>query len=268
MAAVSDPRPRRSYSRLDVYSQCPRLYWAKYVLRVPEEPAVWTAGGTAFHQLAEWYLGDQWPTAGNGRSLTNEEAWDEAFAAAVEEERAGNPLADKPLAKWRKAGRGAEDVDWWRQSGPAMFHSFREWWQTSRLEVLDLGDGPMLERRLEVDLGGVRVLAIPDALVVDEHGQINVLDYKSGKPPKKTLQLGVYAAALTAATGLQATWGLYYMTRPAQPLLADLSRWPAQAVTDLFVDYDTRERAGDYEPTPGDHCRFCPLKKECDVAER
>lgn len=260
-------RKRRSYSQLDTYLQCPRLYQAKYVDRLPEEPAVWTAAGTAFHQLAEWHLGDQWPTTQDGRTLGTSEAWDEAFLAEVEEIQRRNPLADKPLSKWRKANRGAEDHRWWSNEGPVMFHQFRQWWETSQLQVLDL-DGPALERRFEVDLGDVWVLAIPDALVVDEHGQIDVLDYKSGKPPKKNLQLGVYAAALREATGLEATWGLYFMTRDTKAIPADLSKWPHQKIVDLFGDFDQRETAGDYDPTPGEHCRFCPLRKECEVAQR
>lgn len=261
---MTDTRPRRSYSRLDLYNECPRKYHHRYILGEHEEPSVWTAAGTAFHQVAEWYLGDQWPHV-NGRALGNDEAYYEAFHQAVEEERARNPLAAKPIDKWRKANRGTEDAAWWLKQGPAMVRAFRDWWVTSRLDVLDL-EGPALERHFEVDLGGVRVLAIPDALVVDEHGQIDVLDYKSGKPPKKTLQLGVYSAALQVATGLQASYGLFYMTRPAQAIAADLSKWPLDKITQLFTDFDSRERAGDYDPTPGDHCRWCPIKKECPAA--
>lgn len=244
----------RSYSRLSVYRECPRLYHAKYVLRLPEEPSVWTVGGTAFHTCAEWML--------SGLPVSWASAWD----LAMQEVLASNPLADKPVAKWRAANRGKEDARWWSETGPDMVDRFAGWWGNSQLSVLD-HDGPMLERRIEVQLGGVDVVAIPDAVVVDEHGQVDILDYKSGKPPKESLQLGVYAAALREAFDLRPTFGLYYMTRAGQALPIDLSKWPHTKVTDLFVEFDEREKAGDYSPTPGDHCRFCPVKADCPATK-
>lgn len=257
---------RRSYSRLDVYRKCPRLYHHKYVVRTPEAPAVWTVGGTAFHSCAEWYLsGALGPEVSPERQV---QVWKMAWDIAEREERERNPLAtDRPLAEWRAANRGAEDATWWSWHGPKMFEQFIDWWATSGLQVLDY-DGPALEREFTVDLDGTEVIVIPDALVVDEHGQIDILDYKSGKPPKESLQLGCYAAGLRVATGLDATWGLYYMTRPATAIPVDLAKWPHQKIVDLFVDFDTREAAGDYSPTPGDHCKFCPIKRDCPIFER
>lgn len=265
MTDLAPPR-RRSYSQLDVYLQCPAMYKAKYVDKLPEQPSIWTIGGTAFHQMAEWYLAGEL-----GEDPTEQllwERWLKAFKMARDEEIDKNPLATEDLSKWRKAARGAEDAGWWQAEGFLMVRNFTNWWDSSGLQVLELDGVKQLEQRFEVQLGGVHVLVIPDALVVDEHGQVDILDYKSGKPPRKSLQLGVYKAGLKAATGLDATWGLYYMTRAQQLLPVDLHQWPADKVAAMFADFDLRERSGDHNPTPGDHCTFCPIKRECPVSAK
>lgn len=256
----------RSYSAMALYLKCPRQYHAKYILRLPEEPSVWSVGGTAFHQVAEWLLDGTLGESPAAHRLRD--AWESAWHLAYTDVITRDPTLNPDMNTWRKANRGAEGVTWWRGHGYRMVLDFAAWWPQSGLTVLDL-DGPALERRLQVDLDGVHVLAIPDALVVDEHGQVDVLDYKTGKPPKESLQLGVYKAALSAATGLDATYGLYYMARDVRAIPVDLAKWPVDKITELFVDFDTRERAGDYEPTPSkEACKFCPLKTECDAAIR
>jgi RecB family exonuclease len=261
---TAPPRRRRSYTQLSTYRQCPRLFHHKYILREPEEPSVWSVGGTSFHQVAEWYLGE-WPVDPDQQPYTTHGAWAKAWAQSVQDVMLSNPLAGKPLDEWRAAARGKENAAWWAKHGPEMVDRFLDWWRTSWLQVFTDEHGPMIERELDVTFGDVPVIAFPDAVVVDEHGQVNILDYKSGKPPKDALQLGVYAAALREAYGLETTWGLFYMTRVGRSLPFDLARYPHARIVDLF---DERERAGDYEPTPGDPCSFCPIKSTCPAFER
>lgn len=267
MTDAPAPRRRRSYSQLSTYKQCPRLFHLKYILREPEAPSLWSVAGTAFHQCAEWHLGDQWPANDFGQPFTRQMVWEDAFGAAVAEEQKKNPLAaDKPLTSWRAAARGREDLAWWDANGPAMVGRFIDWWRGAGLQPFTDDQGPMLERELDITLGGVPIVAFPDAVVVDEHGQLDILDYKSGKPPKESLQLGVYAAAIREGLGYDPAWGLYYMTRVGQLLPASLQRWPQTLIADLFAEFHERELGGDYTPTPGQACRFCPLKKTCPVA--
>ena len=252
---------RRSYSALTVYEKCPEQYRIKYVERVPEEPSVWSIGGTAFHQVAEWYLA--------GLIGTSEadlfQAWLEAWEQAKAEVLTRNPEANPDVRTWRAADRGRENAEWWMEHGFAMVKRFVAWWPTSGLTVYQDEEGLGLERRIETELGGVPIVAIPDALVVDEHGQLNILDYKSGKPPKETLQLGVYRAAVLAGMGLDTTWGLYYMARAAQLLPTQLAKHDPLAIAQQFTEFDAGVNAGEFEPTPStETCKFCPYKRrEC-----
>lgn len=255
-------RPRRSYSRLDVYSQCPEMYYWKYVEKVPEKPSVWTVGGTAFHTVAEQYLrGELGQVPDEGRLFVAwMEAWRSAYEDVINHPRfVGNP----DMKTWRAAARGQETAAWWEEHGFLMVQRFVKWKATvgRDLLVFDHDGQPGLELQLEVELGGVPFIAIPDALVIDEHGQLGIMDYKTGKPPKKATQLESYAAVLAEKFGLTATWGLYYMARPGQLLPKQLPHDHSALIAQV-VDFDTRERAGDYRPTKGDACKFCPYKRD------
>lgn len=249
-----EARPRRSYSRLDTWQQCPQAYKAKYVDKLPEEPAVWSVGGTAFHTVAEQLLrGDLGPEPHDGDLFRAwMEAWHTAYAEVINHPRF---VGDLDMGTWRAAARGTEDRHWWQEHGYGMVLRFAKWKRTTGagLEVF------RLEESLDVTFGEVPVIAIPDWLAIDEHGQLCIVDYKTGKPPKSHLQLRVYAAAVKAAYDLDATWGLYYMARPGQLIATELTRDHAE-IADMFLDFDTRERAGDYELRPGQECRAyqCP----------
>lgn len=247
-------RPRRSYSRLSTWQECPQSYRLKYVERVPEEPSVWSVGGTAFHTVAEKLLrGDLGPTPGEAELFP---VWLEAFRTAYEDVIGHHRFVGDPnMATWRAANRGTETSDWWVAEGFRMVTRFAEWRRTigSTLTVFELDGRPALESEIEVELGGVPVIAIPDALVVDELGFLDILDYKTGKPPKKPTQLRFYAAVLAARYDLHATWGLYYMARPVQ-LLPHLINRDHSELIDQLVEFDARERAGDYDLQPGQKC--------------
>lgn len=262
MTTAEIARPSyRSYSQLDVYRQCPEKFFWKYIQRIPEDPAVWSVGGTTFHAVAEQYLrGDLGHVPSDQQVWA---AWTTAWTEAQQEYL--DKGADPDLSRWRKANRGREDAGWWMANGYRMVREFIEWKRSAGagLQVFDLDGTPGLEYRFTVDLGGVTVLAIPDWLAIDEHGQLDVVDYKTGKPPKSPLQLRVYAAVVEAATGMRPTFGLYYMARDVQLLTTDLSRSSTDEITEMFVDFDTRERDGDYKPTPGEACKFCPFKPRC-----
>lgn len=215
---------------------------------------MWSVGGTAFHTVAEQILLGRVDPTSEAELFP---AWLEAFRAAYEDV-VNHPrfAGDRDMKTWRKAGRGTEDQDWWVAEGYRMVTRFAQWRLTtgSSLQVLDLDGRPGLEAEIEVELGGVPVIAIPDWLAVDQHGQVCVVDYKTGKPPKKPTQLLFYAAVLAAKHDLQAPWGLYYMARPGQILANDLTRFDPDKVIAELVEFDERERAGDYNLLPGQEC--------------
>jgi hypothetical protein len=255
----------RSYSAMTTYMECPRQYELKYVEHLRDEPAVWNIGGTAFHQCAEWYLtGDHTP----GAFDFPQDAWNLAWHLAKEEVFERNPDADPDVRNWRAANQGREHIDWWMREGPAMVERFIAWRAGPGASLTVADDG--VEHRFEVEFDGVPVVAIPDALVYDEYGQLNILDWKSGRrPPKSTLQLAVYRAAVLYGRGEDAVWGHYYLTRKAVLLPHDLTVWQPEQIVGMFVDFDARVNAGWFDPKPGDACKFCPATTDqCQFSMR
>jgi hypothetical protein len=255
----------RSFTQLTTYMDCGEQYRLKYVEKHREQPAVWSVGGTAFHSCAEWFLSGQLEPTEDGIADAWAKAWDLALTEVTDRLPPG---ADPDPTTWRAASRGAETPDWWGWNGRKMVESFATWWAGSGLRVFgaDHGD-PALEQELLVELNGVPVRAIPDALVVDEHGQVDVLDYKSGNaaklPGKDPFQLAVYAAAVEVGMGIKPTWGLFYGTRLAEAYPHDLTRWSVAQIGETFADFDTKELAGLYKPNPGSQCRFCGVRDHC-----
>jgi hypothetical protein len=254
------PPRMRSYTALSTYMECPRQYRVKYVDKIREDPAIWSIGGTAFHSCAEWILTGELDLD----SLTDEgiaNGWDDAWREAYLEVIERNPAADPDVSTWRAANGGREHAGWWHKNGPEMVRAFIRWRQTVGRDLVVIDQG--VEHRFEVEMGGVPVVAIPDALVIDEHGQVNILDWKSGRrAPSGSLQLAVYRAAVLHGWGLNPVWGHFYLTRKAVLIPYDLTTWTPEYVAGLFTEFDSRERAGDYTPTPGDACKFCIATRE------
>lgn len=263
MTEVRAPVRYRSYSQLSMYQQCPESYRLKYIERMREEPSVWSVGGTAFHSVAEWFMrGD---LGADPTSNVIVDAWRRAWQLAYEEVLRRDPTVNPNMRTWRAASRGKETHTWWQVNGLLMVQEFVAWRKSAGASLVVLSDGErkFLEAELMVQLGGVTVKAIPDALVVDEHGQLNIMDYKTGKPPRESKQLGVYKAAVLEALGMEATWGLYYMARDTRLLPVDLARYSPAAIGEDFARLDLGVLSGVFDPTPGDHCKFCSYKPKC-----
>lgn len=263
MTEVRAPVRYRSYSQLSLYEQCPEAYRLKYIERMPEAPSVWSVGGTAFHQVAEWYLrGDLGEQPSDVRVV---DAWRMAWRLAYEEVLERNPHVHPDMRTWRSAGRGKETSTWWQVNGLLMVQDFLDWKRThgSQLVVFTEGERKFLEAELMVELGGVSVKAIPDWVAVDEHGQVNIVDYKTGRPPRESKQLGVYSAAIEKALGIRPTWGLYYMARDARLIPVDLARYDPDQIGVDFARMDLGVKAEVFDPTPGDACKFCSYKPKC-----
>lgn len=250
----------RSFSQLDLFLTCGECYRLRYVEKMREQPSVWSVGGTAFHSCAEWILRG---TLVDPARIDN--AWDVAWQLAHEEACQRLPEgADTDPDTWRAAARGAETPTWWRWHGRKFVADFMDWWPKTGMKVYEDDAVPgrlVLEAELLVELGGVPVRAIPDAVVVDEYGQVDVLDYKSGRADgvkkKDPFQLAVYAAAIEVGLGVKPTWGLFYSTRMVEAYPHDLTKFTPDQIGEIFASFDERELAGIYKPNPRRHLGLC-----------
>lgn len=250
----------RSYSQLTEYMKCGESYRLSRRVGVKEQPSVWLPGGTAFHETTERYDRDNLT---NG-SLT--QTWHEEWQRAVQEQIDKADDEFKDPATWRVAGRKKETMDWWEVNGEAMCISYRLWRETSNLELVDFDGSLLVEAEMMPTLGGIPVKMFADRVFADQHGQILVVDLKTGSSKQpSSLQLGVYKIGLEKLVGLPVEWGAFYNARKGElypPMRLD--QWTEDRIGMLFATFDQQERAGQYLPNIGSHCEYmCSVREFC-----
>lgn len=185
---------------------------------VPEWPAWWNVGGTAFHACAEhlerMYLNPNYDMS-SGLDPNDAATWfqhhmNEAAEQQVLESGKDDQFRDP--ATWRVAQKGVEDEAWWREAGPIMVQRYAAWSAQMHADgwsILQLPSDehprevmiPALELKLALgDLEGttdqVWCRWIPSAVVKFE---VMIVDPKSGyEMPSSNWQLGAYAHMLVA----------------------------------------------------------------------
>jgi hypothetical protein len=254
----------RSYSQLDQWMTCGEQYRLARRVGIKEKPSVWLPGGTAFHTTSEHIDHD---------SLIDgsiERTWEVEFDKAIEAQVAshlGHAEWSDP-ANWRAAGKGKEDIAWWRKKGSEWCHAYAQWRETSDLQIFEHGDTAMIETELMPILDGVPVKMFPDRIMVDKHGQLLVVDLKTGQPSNLSasgFQFGVYKVGVEKLTGMAIEWGAYYAARngaltPPIPI----GHWTEERIGRMFATFDRQERAGEYLPNIGQHCKYmCSFKAHC-----
>ena len=253
---VKDRPPYRSYSQLTEWMKCGESFRLTRRVGVKEKPSVWLPGGTAFHNTTERYDLDSL----HGMSITS--VWHEELQAAIEEQINNAPVEFQDPSTWRVAGRGKETLDWWREKGPEWCEAYVRWREASDLQLVENG----VEAELMPQLSGVLVKMYPDRVFVDKHGQALIVDLKTGSSEQpSSLQLGVYRVGVAKLTGLDAEWGAFYSARKGalEPPVR-LDQWTEERIGALFATFDEQERAGQYLPNIGSHCKYmCSVKQWC-----
>ena len=101
--------------------------------------------------------------------------------------------------------------------------------------------------------------------VADWVGTAGVLDFKTDRdrvPSEHRLQLWAYAHALGADRA-----ALVYLRHPDRPI-EWFTQPQLQPLQTQAIEIAQRIRAGQFDPTPGPACQFCPYHDTCDAAPR
>lgn len=273
------PKPYHSASSIDTMAECGLKYRFQYRDRLPQRPAWWNAGGTAFHSYAQWVeellfgmphaqavpVLDSLAGSASSRFLS-------LFKAEVD--KLAGESGTSPEG-WRVASKGKETRQWWEDEGGTMSAQYllnRAQWG-SRHQLVALPDGkPAVEVGFTVDVGGVVLKGYIDQVWRDrQSGGLVVRDLKAGsRKPASSFQLGVYSAALPSVLpGLGApetpTAGSYYMARKAEDVPVNLG---GPATSRKTVEYRARQTAmadaaGIFIPRPSEFCVACPFYAMC-----
>jgi len=267
---VSVPR-HASYSQVSSYLTCGKQFQLERVVGVKGKPALYFAGGTTFHLLAEQY------------DRGELDAWDvDAEVADVWEEVVAKEDTDLPVSEWLKAGRVSkawpdrEDaaVSWWLANLSIQIQAYIKWraehpeWTFWRAPG---GFGPGsydegIELPVSFDVDGIPVVGAIDRVLVI-NGQLHIMDLKSGsREPEGTLQLAMYATALEAMYGIRPEWGSYYMSRKgdlSSPKF--LGNWGTAQVHEAVRQYRRGVAAEVFIPHESNLCNGCRVAQWCTV---
>jgi putative RecB family exonuclease len=257
---MKDRPAYRSYSQLTEWMKCGESFRLTRRIGIKEQPSVWLPGGTAFHNTSEHIDHD---------TLYQEsikQTWLSEWRAAVQAQIDSAPDEYKDPADWRVAGRGKETMAWWEEQGAKWAQMYADWRTRSGLTVFVDGDRVLIEAELMPILGDVPVKMYPDRIMVDQHGQLLVVDIKTGASEQpSSLQLGVYKVGVEKLLGLPVEWGAFYNARKGEltpPVRLD--QWTEERIGALFATFDKQERAGEYLPNIGSHCKYmCSVRKWC-----
>ena len=196
--------------------------------------------------------------------------WHQALANQVNRVQEQNP--DIPTDHWRRAGRttkakpDGENLTWWTEEGVRQLEVYSEWLANTDLQFVEFNGDPLIEFNVSGNLDEHYVKGFIDSVMTD--GERNILvDYKSGsRTPFGLMQLGVYRILLKNLTGIDATHGMFWMTRKGEPTEpAELSRYSNDYVAKIFSQFHRAVENEVFIPNEGSHCYSCDVRSACFV---
>ncbi|HEY5176607.1 MAG TPA: ATP-dependent DNA helicase [Terriglobales bacterium] len=244
-ARCDAPLGELSASAIEQYERCPLAFKLSRDWCIPEEPAAMMQFGSAMHLALKAYFDGV--RAGHP---PEEEAviacFRDEFGKAKIEEDAQRNLYEKD---------GCEQLRQFLRSDLAKPAG----------EILNN------ERSFRANIGGTMVKGRMDRLERTDGDRVSIVDYKTGKPKTQddadeSLQLSIYALA-AKSMGFVAD-ALVIVN------LANCSAIESRRSPEELADEEARVSAaaaniaaGNFEPTPGRHCRFCSYRSLCPATE-
>lgn len=271
----------RSVSQYELWSKCPELYRLERVVGVPQKPAWYFEGGTAFHTVAEMFTEEAFYLGNDAAAVADVAAfrdWDWMFRSTfLRTVRKTRRETGVPLKDWEWAARSnpRQDGHWWMDVGQVMVQDYIKWRLANpHMVIAELPNGaPAIEAELNPVFGGVKLRAFPDAVYRDLNagGQYLVVDYKTGAtvPSANGIQLSTYAASLRQIFGWDVSYGAYYMARKGgltPPVNLTLTASPDIMQMNLSAAYTQMDQAVEldiYPPNLGKECDRCRSKEWC-----
>jgi putative RecB family exonuclease len=241
-----------SPSRAESFTSCPLAFRFTSIEKLPELPTAAATKGTLVHRALELLFCEQPAARTLETALT-------ALDRAVTEVQATD---DWTLLKLDEAAERSLIDDAERLVR-------RYFTMEDPCTVRDIG----LELRLEVPVDGVTLRGIIDRLELDDHGELVVTDYKTGRPPARNFEQGRLNGVHFYAYLCQQLFG----KRPSRVQLLYLStgetitarpteqstRFLPKRTTAIMAAVTRACATDDFRPRPGALCSFCSFQAWC-----
>ncbi len=232
--------PILSYSKIRAYENCPAHYYLEHVARVSVTiPATWTFGKNV-HAAIESLARPGFLEATPSDALDAlEHNWSSQGFESDEEERAFKARGAQLLQQF---------LEFERESGERLVFS---------------------EKPFSITLEGVTLKGRMDA-VFENNGAWEVVDFKTGPVPadaalvRGDLQLRLYSLAVQTLYYKKPRASLHYLSEGVR-LSFDYSPDEFTHAKDRVKKAALEIAAERFDPAPGEHCRFCPVREHCEA---
>jgi putative RecB family exonuclease len=253
---VSFALPRSlSPSKLSAFKDCPLAFRFSAIDRLPEAPAPHMVKGTLVHSALERLFWDH--PRGQRTPEAARRALDAAWTALQEEP----DLADLALTD---AERDAFVAD-----AAALIDGY------FRLEDPDAVDAVGVELTLEADVAGLRLRGIIDRLDVTAEGELEVVDYKTGRVPSVNQEQQRLSGVQFYALLCEQVFGrkpsrvrLMYLREPlvieAEPSDQGV-RGTRQRTAAVWSAIERACEHEDFRPRPSALCNWCSFRSLCPI---
>lgn len=266
---TGDVPEHMSVSQESTLSECGMRYWLERVRLVPQRPAWWNVGGTAYHVAAEAY--ERARVLPGSFRLEPQGAREEYIRTLRELAGDLEEVSGIHRREWRVGGRGKEDGTWWTQAGADMFHDYVSAREQDPSTIMVMPDGQLgVEWSFDLDVDGVVVKGVIDQIRRLPDGSIMPVDLKTGaRAPETTFQLGTYRYAVDAALApfsLRCTQAGYFLARKAELrswYVPELPSWGE--ISYRYRAGATMKRIGLYQAKPSSLCKACGVRAQCPV---
>lgn len=243
-----------SNSSISQWLRCPESFYLERVAGRPSTKGWAMYAGMAIHRATEML--------DIGQETDTQQAWDNAWSFYLNGEIAALDEPPRAGGKRTKEWPNGEDDAFWAQHGPLHVQTWIRWRDERLAEGWTLLG---VEQKIDVELSGRRVVGSIDRLLADPHGQLAVLDLKSGQAPKSPTQLAIYAAALEASGEPRPVMGGYFLTKTGVVDWQMLGRYTPQVVGAWFEGVARGIESQIFVPNPSTFCSVCGVRRFCSV---
>jgi putative RecB family exonuclease len=244
-----------SPSKLSAFKDCPLAFRFAAIDRLPEAPAPHMVKGTLVHSALERLFWD------NARGERTPEAARAALDLAWEALQQDPDLASLALTEPEREA--------FVHDAAALVDGYL------RLEDPDTVDAVGVELTLEADVAGLRLRGIIDRLDVNAQGELEVVDYKTGRVPsvnQEQQRLGgvqFYALLCEQVLGRRPSRvRLMYLREPlvieAEPS-EQAVRGTRQRTSAVWSAIERACENEDFRPRPSALCKWCSFRSLCPI---
>ena len=244
---ASDLSARLSASAVQSYEICPLQFKLEREWKIPGEVPAAMQYGASMHRVLRTY----YDSVRFGRTMSEVDLLD--FFRS--------DLRDAHLAD-------AYQHELYESQGMAQLREFM-----SSCRERQPADVLHTEEFFEIKIGETMIVGRIDRMDKLADGKIAIVDYKTGKPQSQedaddSLQLSIYALAARTKWGYSVDQLTFHNLEDNSCVVTRRNEAQLQAAKLKVEEVAARIADGDFEPTPGFHCRLCAYHTLCPATEK